>query len=50
MNIEEMLTPGTILFLAGILVLTAALIFAVVLGATGGSRKRKMEERMREKY
>lgn len=44
------LTPGTLLFLSGVLLLCAAVVLAVVTAATAGKRKEQIRQRMKEKY
>ena len=44
------LTTGTLMFLGGIGVIIISVIGSIVTAATAGKRKKKMEERMREKY
>ncbi len=44
------ITPGTLLFFAGMLLLLLAVVFAVVTAATAGKRKAQIRERMKEKY
>ena len=44
------ITPGTLLFFAGVFLLLAAFIFAGVTAATAGKRKARIRERMKEKY
>lgn len=44
------LTMGTIMFLAGVLLLAVAVILSIVRGFTAGKRKRKLNERMKEIY
>ena len=44
------LTTGTIIFLSGIGILIVSVLCSIVNIATAGTRKKKMEERMREKY
>lgn len=43
-------TPGTLLFLAGVLLFAAAVGVAVITAATAGKRRRQIRERMKEKY
>lgn len=43
-------TPGTLLFFAGVLLLAAAVGFAVITVATAGKRRAQIRERMKEKY
>ena len=44
------LTPGTLLFFAGVVLTAGSLVAAAVTAATAGSRKQKMSQRMKEKY
>lgn len=50
MDIIGTLTPGTVLFLTGTAIFAAAVLMSLVMMVTSKSRKRKMEERMKEKY
>lgn len=44
------LTPGTLLFLSGVLLLCATVVLAVVTATTAGKRKEQIRQRMKEKY
>ena len=44
------LTPGTALFLGGGIIIVISLCMFIVMAVTSKSQKRKMEERMKEKY
>ena len=44
------LTPGTILFLAGMAVTVASVILAVIMSALSGKEKQAIQNRMKEKY
>lgn len=44
------LTLGTVMFLGGALLLTAAVILSFARAVTAGKRKRKLDERMKEIY
>lgn len=44
------LTPGTSLFLAGIIILILAVLLSLGSALTAKKRKRRLEEKMREKY
>ena len=44
------MTPGTLLFLAGVILLIAAVMLAVITAATAGKRRAQIRERMKEKY
>ncbi len=44
------LTPGSVMFLAGILILAAAVVMSLATALTAGRRKRKMDEKMKEIY
>lgn len=50
MDIIGTLTPGTVLFLTGTAIFAAAVLMSLVMMVTSKRRKRKMEERMKEKY
>ena len=44
------LTTGTLIFLAGAVLLAVGLVMLIVLLVTGPARKKKIQRRMREKY
>lgn len=44
------MTAGTLVFYAGIAVLAAAVLLSIILIITGPGSKRKIRERMKEKY
>ncbi|MCC8027397.1 MAG: hypothetical protein LIP16_19090 [Clostridium sp.] len=44
------LTPGTLLFMGGVGVLVLALVLTVITALTGKKRKKKLEERMKDRY
>lgn len=45
-----MLTPGRLLFASGLILLAVVLILGLVMALTAGRRRKKMDQRMREKY
>lgn len=45
-----LLSPGGFLFIAGAGMMALAFVLSLVMLATEGKRKQKMDERMRERY
>lgn len=50
MSTIGIMTPGTLLFLVGIMVLGVALTGSLMTAVTSKRRKQKLQERMRVKY
>ena len=44
------LTAGTLMFAGGIAMIAVSLLLLLIQAVTSGGRKRRMEERMKEKY